>query len=565
MSDSARAAGRRRIRWILVGLTLFGAFAFLAGIVVRDQGWFPSAQMTSAKQLVNRLLSPSRPEGGTNVRSVSTGFVRLDLRTLRVPVDRPGEGGALTSVGEDLLVLTHEGGLFTSRGESVERTSIAPPENHFAAYRLEADSGKFQHLRHEFLSFRYNDVLYYESDALGFLIVSYTEWRPESECYVNALARLELGAPPISIQQVEAGPDDWTVFFRTEPCLPLKRVVRAIEGHVAGGRVAYGGNGRVLLGSGDYHWDGLYGPEALAQDSANDYGKVIEVDAETGASRHLSRGNRNVQGIVVDRSDRIWAVEHGPRGGDELNLIRPGANYGWPLATLGTRYNTLPWPTARQLGRHDDFDGPVFAWVPSIGISNVLQISGFHPSWDGDLLVSSLMAQSLFRVRLQGERVVFVEPIEIRDRIRYAHQHTDGRIALWVSNARLIWVTPSETPSALAHVEQLIQGADLTEPRRNALRTTLQTCLECHSFEPGNDRGGPSLGDVFGRSMGSTSFPDYSPALRQREGQWGEQELRRFLLDPSSFLPGTTMPGASLSEQQVDDLVDLLRRLGEPE
>ncbi|NNM32286.1 MAG: hypothetical protein HKO53_04445, partial [Gemmatimonadetes bacterium] len=192
-------------------------------------------------------------------------------------------------------------------------------------------------------------------------------------------------------------------------------------------------------------------------------------------------------------------------------------------------------------------------------------IQGFHPSWDGDLLVSSLMAQSLFRLRIRDEKVLFVEPIEIRDRIRYAHQHSDGRIALWVSNARLIWVTPSETPSALAHVEALIEGADVSEARRADMRTTLQTCLECHALEPGDDQAGPNLGDVFGRRVASTAFAEYSSALRGRTGRWFEDELRAFLSDPQSYAPGTTMPGASLSEEQVGDLVDLLRRLNEPE
>ncbi|NNM31797.1 MAG: hypothetical protein HKO53_01950, partial [Gemmatimonadetes bacterium] len=196
-------------------MSLAAILSFLAGFVVSDQGLFPSGQLASAKGLIKRLLPSSGvAENEVRTRSVSTGFVRLDLRTLRVPVDRPGEGGALTSVGDDLLILTHEGGLFRSRGETIEQTSIVPPENHFDAYKFEADSGKFRELRHEFLSFRYNDVLYHESDATGFLVVSFTEWRPDSECYVNALARLDLGPPPIVVGDVTAGPTDWDVFFR---------------------------------------------------------------------------------------------------------------------------------------------------------------------------------------------------------------------------------------------------------------------------------------------------------------------------------------------------------------
>ncbi|MDH3224873.1 MAG: PQQ-dependent sugar dehydrogenase, partial [Gemmatimonadota bacterium] len=488
---SGQQTGPRERRHGKVGLV--GGFgvacvvSFLVGFAVSDQRVFPSGYLLLAKEFVKGTFVPPRPDPRLRTRSVSTGLVRLDLRVQEVPVDRPGEGGGLTSVGDELVVLTHEGGLFRTRGESIERLTVEPPENHFEAYKAEADSGRYQDLRHEFLSFRYNDVLYYEDASTGHLAISYTEWRPDLECYNNAVARLDIGSVPVSLDELVADARDWTVVFRTEPCLPLKRFMRALAGHVAGGRMAYVDPGRILLGSGDYHWDGLYGPEALAQDSDNDYGKIIDIDMTTGAARHLSRGNRNVQGILLDREGQVWAVEHGPRGGDELNRIEAGANYGWPLATLGTRYNSLPWPGARQYGRHDDFEAPVYAWVPSIGISNIIQVEGFDPGWDGDLLVSSLIAQTLFRLRLRDGRVVFSEPIEIGDRIRYAHQHTDGRIGLWASGGRLIWVSKSETSPALAQVERLIEHAGLEERRLAGLQTAIRSCMECHSFEPGND------------------------------------------------------------------------------
>ncbi len=543
-----------------MAFTVAGLLSFLVGFMVSDQGW-----STSAKRLARNVFLPTPPEPGLQARSISTGFLRLDLQPYRLSVSRPGEGGGLTSVGDDLLIITHDGAVIRARDNTIESTRIKPPENHFDVYKAEADSGKYADLRHEPLGFRYNDVLYFEEDSAGHLIVSYTEWRPGLDCYTNTLARVDLGPVPVDLGQVDIDASDWVVFFRTMPCLPLKSTMRALAGHVAGGRIALRSPGRVLLGSGDYHWDGLYGPAVLAQDSGGDYGKVLEVDLATGDGRHLSLGNRNVQGILVDRYDRVWAVEHGPRGGDELNLIEAGGNYGWPLATLGTRYNSLPWPTARQYGRHEDFDPPVFAWVPSIGVSNIMEIEGFDPSWDGDLLVSSLAAQTLFRLRLRDDRVLFAEPIEIGDRIRYAHQHSDGRIALLASNARLIWMSRSETTTVMAHVDRLIEGAGFESGRTSALRTAVQGCIECHSFEPGNDGSAPSLGDVFGRRVAATPYSEYSAAFRLLSGRWSEGELVAFIADPQSYAPGTTMPASSLSAEQVNDLVDLLRRLSQPD
>src|SRR5690606_13474561 len=189
--------------------------------------------------------------------------------------------------------------------------------------------------------------------------------------YGTTVSRLALPAGSESMRDIEAAADDWQVVYRTLPCLPPKAIKRAVEGHMAGGRLTFEAPATVYLGSGDYHWDGLYGPEALAQRDDNDYGKVLAVDLYDGSAQRLSVGHRNLQGILVDPDGVLWTVEHGPRGGDELNRIEAGNDYGWPRASYGTRYNGLPWPGTQPHGNHDGFVEPVYAWVPSIGISNL--------------------------------------------------------------------------------------------------------------------------------------------------------------------------------------------------
>ena len=129
----------------------------------------------------------------------------------------------------------------------------------------------------------------------------------------------------------------WKILFESNPCLPLKETYRALEGHMAGGRIAFDGQETLYLASGDYHWDGMYAPAALAQDEAADYGKVIAINVFSGNAEQVSRGHRNTQGIAIDNSGSIWVTEQGVRGGDELNLIKKGENYGWPDASLGTK------------------------------------------------------------------------------------------------------------------------------------------------------------------------------------------------------------------------------------
>ena len=93
------------------------------------------------------------------------------------------------------------------------------------------------------------------------------------------------------------------------------------------------------------------------------------IRAEIGALRAQGYGAppavTNAYLDVVDKSGRIWATEHGPQGGDELNLNKDGRNYGWPFVTYGVDYGTHAWPINKTNGRHPNFEGPRFAWVPS--------------------------------------------------------------------------------------------------------------------------------------------------------------------------------------------------------
>ncbi len=543
----------------LAGLAVLAA-VFVAGVLMAKRDLFPSRVVVGIEKKIGGVIAGFLPEQPTPDRNVASTFLDLRLHTVKVPVDRQGAGGGLTSAGDSLLLLTHDGAIWSIDGTTPQRTRIATPDNHFADYKAAAETGKFKHLKHAPEFFRYNHILHVEHESEEFLVVSYTEWRPELECYGTALARLKLDAPDSNLATLVAEPEDWDVFFRTRPCLPLKETMRALEGHMAGGRMAYAAPGKIILGSGDYHWDGLYAPDALPQGTDNDYGKVIEIDVLTGESRHLSIGNRNVQGVMVDRTGRIWAVEHGPRGGDELNLVEAGRNFGWPLATLGTRYNKLPWPTTAPHGRHDGFDAPVHAWVPSIGISNLVQVTGFDSTWDGDFLVASLKAGTLFRLRETDGRILFAEPIEIGERMRYVHQHTDGRIVLWTDDAELVFVTKAAASQSFAYLEEAIGALDLEPQRKAGLSSAILGCAECHSFDPDEHGGAPSLANVHGRPTAATSFAEYSDALRSLGDTWSDERIASYLSDPQKHAPGTTMPHPGLSAETIADLVSLLRK-----
>lgn len=170
------------------------------------------------------------------------------------------------------------------------------------------------------------------------------------------------------------------------------------------------------------------------------------------ADEVYSYGHRNVQGIAYDRkNDRLLINEHGPRGGDEINLIEAGANYGWPLATFGVDY------TGAQVSPFEsqpDTVAPLLHWTPSIAPSALAIYDGtLFPDWQGDLFNAALAAKEVRRVRLgDAGEVVEQQSLfgELDERIRDVRVGPDGALYLLTDSAegRLLKVTPADRPAA---------------------------------------------------------------------------------------------------------------------
>lgn len=566
MREKNWKAALRRAAAAAIVLGSLGSLVFAGFLVGRHQlptyGLFSKIESrVRAIVLAARDASPFK-ENQAVAWEMETIFLRLAAKAVRVPAGRAGSGGGLTSLGEEVLVLTHDGRIFSALpGGPVRETHIAAPENGFEAYKEAAASDRFRDMNHAMYHFRYNDILHYSSDESHGLAISYTEFNAANACYVTAVAILPLAPGVKSAAQIRAGKDAWEVIFRTQPCLPLKKEWRAIEGHMAGGRMAFSAPTTLYLGSGDYHWDGIYAPKALAQRTDNDYGKVLAIDMATRRSSQVSIGNRNMQGIAFDSAKQLWVVEHGLRGGDELNRVRPGANFGWPLETLGTMYNKTPVPGTLSYGRHDTFVAPTFAWLPSIATSALTLVQGFHESWDGDLLVGTLRDQSLHRVRIKDGRALFAERIPVGKRIRYVHQHSDGQIVLWTDDRYLVFIAIAKQSFVGKFVKQYIAGRGYDDRQERRIRAALDSCMQCHSLEPGEHRNAPSLAGVFGSAVATTSYSGYSAGLKTRGGRWSAEALQAFLLDPTAYAPGTVMPATGLDQWTITEMIALLKAL----
>jgi glucose/arabinose dehydrogenase len=211
------------------------------------------------------------------------------------------------------------------------------------------------------------------------------------------------------------------------------------------GKLAFDGKGYLFLSAGDRQAPPEGNLEAHpAQNVSNHQGKIIRLHddgrvptdnplaKQAGARPEIwSYGHRNVQGLAIHpTTGELWANEHGPQGGDELNRIQPGLNYGWPVIGYGVNYTT---GAAIHAGTHrDGMQQPVHVWVPSIGISGLMIYTGDRfPKWKGNIFVGGMAAQQLSRLTVDGPRVVSQELLVQRmGRIRDVRQGPDGYIYL---------------------------------------------------------------------------------------------------------------------------------------
>lgn len=221
-----------------------------------------------------------------------------------------------------------------------------------------------------------------------------------------------------------------------------------------GGRMAWLPDGTLLLTLGD----GFQHREQ-AQTLDNHFGKLVRINADGSVPRDnpfasrkgalpaiYSYGHRNIQGLAVDAAaNRIWMHEHGPRGGDELNLIEPGRNYGWPAITYGVDYS------GAQISPYTEMKGmeqPLIHWTPSVAPAGMaLYDAALFPAWRGDLFVSTLVERSVRRVDLDGGKVKGQEILfaEIGERLRDVRVGPDGALYLLtdLAQGRVLRVSPA--------------------------------------------------------------------------------------------------------------------------
>jgi len=257
------------------------------------------------------------------------------------------------------------------------------------------------------------------------IYLSYAEPGP------NGTSGAAIGYGRLILGQGQPRIDGFKVIWRQSPKVDG-------DGHFSH-RIAFAPDGSMFVSSGDRQ------KLTPAQDPNGDLGKIIHMtpQGQRIGGHHYTMGHRNVLGLSFAPDGKLWATEMGPRGGDELNLIVQGRNYGWPRVSYGSQYSGIPIPDDHK-GR--GFEEPKLWWTPSVSPGSLLIYSGdLFPQWKGDALIGALSGQAFIRADINGDRARKADQWDMGARIRAVDQGPGGEVFLLEDGpgGRLLKLTPA--------------------------------------------------------------------------------------------------------------------------
>lgn len=530
--------------FVLIPLSVLRPWLIRIGVAVLSLAFLASAA------LARKAFNASSREAAVATSHLKSAFYNLQLTVQEGVVPEPAtRGGGLDHLGREILLGDGGGALyllsFDENGLIQARalpTRVPANREAFAAAfggsaRAPKRSSEYSETgppRVQTWRFRIADVIAQTDGDEARIFASHHYWKEDDGCFVVRVSMIEgsLGALDESLKS-----GSWRTLYETTPCLPLTGPQRKLgknpfKGEEVGGRMTLLDEHTLLITIGDHGFSGVESLQALSQDPEAAWGKTIRIDIDEQSHDIYTLGHRNPQGLYLAADGRVWLTEHGAQGGDEVNLLAPQANYGWPRVTYGTEYGALAWPLNERQGRHDGFVQPAFAWLPSIGVSALIGVErDLFEVWRGDLIAGSLATRSLYRLVIDGDRIVLSEQMNIGERVRDLIELDDGRLLVWTDDAALVTVAPAQGTSGEMSFATLCGG--------------------CHTANDGLAHSiGPDLYRIVGRPVASAEgFDSYSSALRNLGGNWTRERLDAYLRDPQATAPGTTMGFAGI----VDD------------
>jgi glucose/arabinose dehydrogenase/cytochrome c2/sugar phosphate isomerase/epimerase len=325
--------------------------------------------------------------------------------------------------------------------------------------------------------------------------------------------------------------------------------------------------------------------KARAQQLSSHIGKVLRINRDgsvpadnpflktPGAAPEVwTYGHRETLGFFRDpENGDVWVVESGPKGGDELNLLKPGANYGWAKVSWGFDYTGI---MAAPLQTAPGVEDAAYLWTPSVTPAGLMRYRGNrYPGWNGDFFTGHLTGRQLERLHIVDHHVTLTERMlmDLDERIREVKVGPDGYIYLLTDNAdgRILRLQPGAPNAAqLTRVAEKRVATPEPEISANAplppeetlpgdpvkgKQDFLEHCSGCHSV--GNVvRGGnsaPDLQGVYGRAAGNLPGFSYSAAMAGSTQVWTELTLNWFMASPNQYFPGTAMSAPPVRDPDV--------------
>ena len=345
----------------------------------------------------------------------------------------PHRYGAIATFKDTFIFLDAVGKLFLfdRNNKSVQLKETSTPILNFNKKEFEENFGDNEDLN---TAFAVKGLVVFKKNKKNYLVASTLAYDVDNNCHTVSVYKSEIFEDDNNFAI-----SDWKNIYKSVPCLVFKQGGTASEpGAVfntisSGGKVQQYDDDSILLTIGDLENNGLQSPD-LVQDMTTHYGKIIKINVFNKKNKIFSIGHRNPQGLYINKDKNVvFETEHGPWGGDEVNIIKENKNYGWPLRIFGVNYDVHlhRWFFDKSDRTHSGYEKPIMSWVPSIAISNLIQIKTDHFNyWKDDLIVSSLKDVSLYRLHLDNYKVITIETIYIGQRIRDIIELGNGEIVL---------------------------------------------------------------------------------------------------------------------------------------
>ncbi len=264
-----------------------------------------------------------------------------------------------------------------------------------------------------------------EQEKVISLLISFPQYSQKNRCVSLVLYKYDLKlAATVSVVRGK----QW---FKSSPCVPISAVQHAA------GRIEVIDKKNVYLTTGDLGF-----PKIGDRKARGTLGSIYKVSSS--AFERVSQGHRNPQGVQLIGKD-LYISEHGPRGGDEINLIDLGRDYGWPFVTYGQPYGSGDYVRPSKTGTHEGFTKPLYYWVPSVAPTELILLPDDPRwgSWSGQLVMGTLRENALIFLQLMSKREVGqVANVNVGERIRDLEVGNDGSIIATTDSGNLLFIVP---------------------------------------------------------------------------------------------------------------------------